>query len=49
MAATFPPLRSLLRLAPIGPADLAAIAVGAVVPMLVNESIKKIQSVSREE
>ena len=49
LAATFPPLRSLLRLAPIGPADLAAIAVGAVVPMLVNESIKKIQSVSREE
>ena len=49
LAATFPPLRTLLRLAPIGPADLAAIAVGAVVPMLVNESIKKIQSASREE
>jgi Ca2+-transporting ATPase len=49
LAAAYPPLRSLLRLAPIGPADLAAIAVGAVVPMLVNESIKKIQSASREK
>jgi Ca2+-transporting ATPase len=49
LAAAYPPLRSLLRLTPIGPADLAAIAVGAVVPMLVNESIKKIQSAPREE
>ncbi len=49
LAATFPPLRTLLRLTPIGPADLLAIAVGAVAPMLVNESIKKIQSATREE
>ena len=49
LAATFPPLRALLRLAPIGPADLAAIAAGAVLPMLVNESIKKIQSSSPTE
>jgi len=49
LAASFPPLRSLLRLAPIGPADLLAIAAGAVVPMLVNESIKKIQPASREK
>ena len=48
LAATLPPLRGLLRLAPIGPADIAAIAAGAVVPMLVNESIKKIQLSRRE-
>ena len=41
LAAVFPPLRAILRLAPIGPLDIAAIAAGAVVPMLVNESIKK--------
>ena len=49
LAATFPPLRTLLRLTPIGPVDLLAIAAGAVAPMLVNESIKKIQSATREE
>jgi Ca2+-transporting ATPase len=49
LAATLPPLRGILRLAPIGPADLVAIAAGAVVPMLVNESIKKVQLTTRQE
>ncbi len=49
LAATFPPLRTLLRLTPIAPLDIAAIAAGAVVPMLVNESIKKIKTAPRQE
>jgi Ca2+-transporting ATPase len=40
VAAFFPPLRTLLRLAPIGPADWLAIAVGATAPFIVNESFK---------
>ncbi|CAL1241359.1 cation-translocating P-type ATPase [Candidatus Methylocalor cossyra] len=44
LAATLPSLRGLLRLTPIGPADLAVIAVGAVLPMLINESIKKVRA-----
>jgi Ca2+-transporting ATPase len=39
-AAFVPPLRNLLRLSPIGAADWLAIAAGAVLPFVVNESIK---------
>jgi Ca2+-transporting ATPase len=42
-AAYIPPLRALLRLAPIGPADWLAIAAGATAPFLVNEGFKRIQ------
>jgi Ca2+-transporting ATPase len=40
MAGFLPPLRTLLRLSPIGPADWAAIAAGSIVPFLANESLK---------
>jgi Ca2+-transporting ATPase len=40
MAGILPPLRTLLRLSPIGPADWAAIAAGSIVPFLANESLK---------
>lgn len=39
-AAFLPPLRSLLRLSPIGPVDWLAIASGAALPFVVNESVK---------
>ncbi|TAN51933.1 MAG: cation-transporting P-type ATPase [Methylococcaceae bacterium] len=39
-AGFFPPLRSLLRLTPIGPADWLSIAAGAGLPLLVNEVSK---------
>ncbi len=42
-AAYIPPLRALLRLAPVGPADWLAIAAGATTPFLVNEGIKRIR------
>jgi Ca2+-transporting ATPase len=42
-AAYVPPLRALLRLSPIGPADWLAIAAGATGPFIVNEGIKRIQ------
>lgn len=41
-AAYIPPLRSLLRMAPIGPVDWVAIAAGAVAPFLLNEGVKRI-------
>ena len=45
IAATFlPPLRSLLRLSPVGPADWLAIAAGACLPFVVNEAIKHLPS-----
>lgn len=40
LAVTVPPLRNLLRLAPVGPTDLLAIAAGAGLPLLANESGK---------
>ncbi|WP_081423385.1 cation-translocating P-type ATPase [Methylococcus capsulatus] len=43
-AAVFPPLRGLLRLTPIGPADWAAIAAGSVLPFVANEAIKLLPS-----
>ncbi|MDD2767717.1 MAG: HAD-IC family P-type ATPase [Methylococcus sp.] len=43
-AAVFPPLRGLLRLTPISPADWAAIAAGAVLPFVANEAIKLLPS-----
>jgi Ca2+-transporting ATPase len=43
-AAFFPPLRSLLRLPPMGPVDWLAIVGGATLPFLVNEGIKRIRS-----
>jgi Ca2+-transporting ATPase len=42
-AAYVPPLRALLRLSPIGPADWLAIATGATAPFIVNEGIKRIR------
>jgi len=41
LAVTVPSLRGLLRLAPVGASDLLAIAAGAGLPLLVNESTKK--------
>lgn len=40
LAVTVPPLRNLLRLAPVGPTDLLTIAAGAGLPLLLNESAK---------
>jgi len=42
LAATWPPLRRLLRLGPIGAADLLAILAGAGLPLLANEATKGI-------
>lgn len=42
-AAYIPPLRALLRLAPIGPVDWLAIGAGATLPFVVNEGIKRLQ------
>jgi Ca2+-transporting ATPase len=39
-----PQLRTLLRLSPVGPADIAAIAAGSICPMLINEAFKTFQS-----
>lgn len=44
LAAFLPPLRALLRLSPIGPADWAAIAAGSVLPFIANESLKLLPS-----
>ncbi|CAL1240278.1 cation-translocating P-type ATPase [Candidatus Methylocalor cossyra] len=41
-AAYFPPLRNLLRLAPVGPSDWLAIAIGATIPFAVNEGVKRL-------
>jgi Ca2+-transporting ATPase len=43
-AAFLPPLRSLLRLSPVGPADWLAIAAGATLPFVINEAIKHLPS-----
>ena len=37
---TFPPLRNLLRLSPIGILDAVVVAGGAAAPFLINEAIK---------
>lgn len=42
LAVTLPPLRRLLRLAPIGAVDMLAILAGAGLPLLANETIKEI-------
>ncbi len=42
LAVTLPPLRRLLRLAPIGAVDMLAILAGAGLPLLANEAIKEI-------
>ena len=42
LALGFPPLRSLLRLSPIGVFDLLAILAGAGLPLIANEAIKGI-------
>ncbi|WP_414584120.1 HAD-IC family P-type ATPase [Scytonema sp. PCC 10023] len=43
LAIAFPPLRSLLRIAPIDIVDGAVIAASALLPLLVNESTKNIK------
>jgi Ca2+-transporting ATPase len=43
-AAFLPPLRGLLRMSPIGPADWLAIAGGAAMPFLVNDAVKHLPS-----
>jgi len=46
----FPPLRNLLRLAPVSPQDLLLILAGAGVPFIINESSKKlIQSDTKQQ
>ena len=40
LAATFPPLRTLLRLSPITPVDWLAILAGSAVPFVINEAGK---------
>lgn len=49
-AAFLPPLRNLLRMGPIGPADWLAIAGGAVLPFVANEAIKHLpaQDIGKE-
>lgn len=42
LAATFPPLRNLLRLGPVDLADVLAILAGAGLPLIANEAIKVI-------
>ncbi|MGY6277924.1 HAD-IC family P-type ATPase [Methylomonas sp. MgM2] len=44
LAVSVPSLRGLLRLAPIGPADILAIAAGAGLPLVINESTKQFGS-----
>ncbi len=42
LAVTFPPLRGLLRLSPVGAFDIIAIMAGAGLPFIANEAIKGI-------
>jgi Ca2+-transporting ATPase len=49
LAGTFPPLRSLLGLAPVGLLDAAVIGAGAVVPFLVNEAAKHLRGTIEPE
>jgi P-type Ca2+ transporter type 2C len=44
LAAAIPGLRQLLKIAPISPLDLAAIAASALMPLLVNEATKQEES-----
>jgi Ca2+-transporting ATPase len=44
-----PPLRTLLRTAPLGLADLALIGAGSVTPLLVREALKTLRSDGRKE
>jgi len=44
-----PPLRGLLRLAPMGPADLAMVLAGTVAPFLINEASKNLRLTSDTE
>lgn len=44
-----PPLRGLLRLAPMGPADLAMVLAGTVAPFLINEASKNLRLTSVTE
>jgi Ca2+-transporting ATPase len=43
-----PPLRGLLRLAPMGPGDLAMILAGTVAPFLINEASKNLRIPTRD-
>ncbi|MEC4815712.1 MAG: HAD-IC family P-type ATPase [Scytonema sp. PMC 1069.18] len=43
LAIGFPPLRALLKIAPIDPIDSAVIVASALLPLLVNETTKEIQ------
>lgn len=47
LAVAIPGLRQLLKIAPISPLDLAAIAASALMPLLVNEATKQEESKSR--
>ncbi|HWP00548.1 MAG TPA: HAD-IC family P-type ATPase [Methylococcus sp.] len=49
LAAIAPPLRGLLRLSPIAPADVAVILAGATVPFLLNEAAKHLPHLSRPD
>jgi Ca2+-transporting ATPase len=40
----FPPLRSLLRTAPLGLADAAVVVTGAATPTLVREALKRLRA-----
>jgi Ca2+-transporting ATPase len=42
LAVALPPLRSLLRLSPVGAFDIIAILAGAGLPFIANEAIKGI-------
>jgi P-type Ca2+ transporter type 2C len=45
----FPPLRTLLRLGPVGPHDIALILAGATAPFIINESSKKLLNTKQQE
>jgi hypothetical protein len=44
-----PPLRTLLRTAPLGLTDLVLIGAGSVTPLLVRETLKTLRSDGRKD
>lgn len=48
LAAFLPPLRTLLRLSPITPADWLAIAAGSTLPFVANETLKLLSRTDAE-
>jgi Ca2+-transporting ATPase len=49
LTVAFPPLRNLLRLSPIGLADLMVILAGTTGPFLINEASKSLRLTRTQE